>query len=773
MADEYTYVHITGSWAHLIDDGVLDDDALPDEVLPTGKVVFTPNLGSYGSLPTGLPSRSVSASPITGLIVDGRLRDLQRRDGVELVGAIGDYPVWWTATAELWWNNKKLPGRTVQFAANGNRELHLNDLIDAGDLPRDYWPAYLDAAASAARAEVAADSAKANADRAEFVAETISDIGEQVDQVNAYLGETRTARDEAQAAAASTADDRAHIDQVVADGAAAIRDHVQADADRAQNQASIAGARAADAAAAATAAATSEAAAAASATTAGQKATTATQKATAAETSANQAGASAGSAQTFRNQAESFAGAAQSAADTAAQEAADETVEILTQAVAADRAAAAAAATAAGTSAGNAKDSEDNAAASESSAMAAAAAAAASESNSAASATSASGSADDAQYWASQASEVVGSGVPSATKTVKGAVMLPGEAPGELGGTFDHPTVTGWSSKADLVGGKIPVSQIPAQATHESVVVASTAERLALTTAQVQPGDVAIQTGNPGRGTYILQAEDPSAEGSWVLQVAPTDAVSSVNGYQGIVVLGKGDVGLSLVDNTSDLSKPVSGPQQDALDTKVDKTIRVQPGLGLTGGGDLSTDRTLSVQFGTDAGTAAQGNDGRIAGAVQGSRTIATSGGLQGGGTLGQNRTLSIADGGVTFAKLAAGLLPSDLSLIVFGKDSPRATGVGDNPFGHKCQRAITIKGFDVQCLTADASGSLTVELRKNGAPIVGTSHSVAAADQVAGSRKTGLNVQLAAGDVLTAAVTGVGGTPGNGLAVHVEAVVA
>lgn len=39
-------------------------------------------------------------------------------------------------------------------------------------------------------------------------------------------------------------------------------------------------------------------------------------------------------------------------------------------------------------------------------------------------------------------------------------------------------------------------------------------------------------------------------------------AVESVNGYIGIVVLLKSDIGLSNVDNTSDINKPVSIAQE-------------------------------------------------------------------------------------------------------------------------------------------------------------------------------------------------------------------
>lgn len=51
-------------------------------------------------------------------------------------------------------------------------------------------------------------------------------------------------------------------------------------------------------------------------------------------------------------------------------------------------------------------------------------------------------------------------------------------------------------------------------------------------------------------------------------------------------------------------------------DTKVPSTRNVNAGTGLTGGGALSADITLTVGYGTGSGTAAQGNDSRITGAA-------------------------------------------------------------------------------------------------------------------------------------------------------------
>lgn len=52
---------------------------------------------------------------------------------------------------------------------------------------------------------------------------------------------------------------------------------------------------------------------------------------------------------------------------------------------------------------------------------------------------------------------------------------------------------------------------------------------------------------------------------------AQVNTVNSVNGKTGIVVLTKSDMGLSEVDNTSDINKPISNLQQQALNNKVDK----------------------------------------------------------------------------------------------------------------------------------------------------------------------------------------------------------
>lgn len=469
----------------------------------------------------------------------------------------------------------------------------------------------------------------------------------------------------------------------------------------------------------ATAADTARLGAEAAAGTAGAAASTATTERTAAQTAragAEAARDAASGSQTAAANSASAAATSETNAGTSATQAANSASAASGSASSADTRASAAstARTAAETARAGAESARDTA---QTSATAAAA-----------SAEDASDSAQAAAASAAEAADVVLSGVPNATDTTKGGIVLAGD----LAGTWDNPTVPGLEGKADLVDGKVPTSQIPARALVVPHPVADTAARLALT--DVQPGDVAIQSGNPGRGTYMLMDDDPSNPGSWVLQVAPTDAVSSVNGYQGIVVLGKGDIGLSNVDNTSDAAKPISGPTQDALNgkrgiisaanalyatdgsgnqtsiphataatantipvrgaggalpvgTATDPThaaTKAQLDSGLSGKANSSHTHDASainagtldparLPIGTGAGTVAAGDDARIAAAVPNTRSITAGTGLSGGGALDTNRTLSVVYG--TAAGTAAQGNDSRLSDQRVPTDSSVGTG--------------------------------------------------------------------------------------------------
>lgn len=61
-----------------------------------------------------------------------------------------------------------------------------------------------------------------------------------------------------------------------------------------------------------------------------------------------------------------------------------------------------------------------------------------------------------------------------------------------------------------------------------------------------------------------------------------------------------------------------------ALADKADKTTQVIAGTGLSGGGTLAANRTLTVSYGTTAGTAAQGNDSRLSNSREWTAAVVT-----------------------------------------------------------------------------------------------------------------------------------------------------
>jgi hypothetical protein len=123
---------------------------------------------------------------------------------------------------------------------------------------------------------------------------------------------------------------------------------------------------------------------------------------------------------------------------------------------------------------------------------------------------------------------------------------------------------TSLAGKADLVAGVIPTSQIPSIAVIDFLgSVATQSAMLALTG---QKGDFAIRS-DLGQ-EWIITGSDPTQLASWTAMPTGTSAVQSVNSQTGTVVLGKTDVGLGSVDNTSDAGKPVSTAQSTALALK-------------------------------------------------------------------------------------------------------------------------------------------------------------------------------------------------------------
>lgn len=562
----------------------------------------------------GVPGPPGAGVNLAGAVAD--YADLPAGLGVEDAGAAyvvqsnGKLYVWsgmaWPAEA----NGADFRGETGRGISDINLTGSNLDFLMSDDSHEIVTvPAIQAAANSATAAAGSATSAAGSATTATTKA------GEAATSATNASGSATAAAGSASAASASatTATEAATTATTNAEDATTAAAAASGSATAAAGSATDAEASATDAADSASAAADSATTATGAATTATTRAAEASGSATAAATSATNAAGSATSAGT------SETNAAASAADALASEtaAAGSATNASGSALAAEGSATASAgsATAAAASAGNAATSETNAGTSASGASS-------SETNAANSADAAADSADSAAQSAQEAQDAVNDGVANASPTVKGGIMIPGAVSGEIGGTYDHPTVAGWDTKADLVGGKIPTSQIPAIATTETYVVTTTAARLAL---DAQRGDVAVQTGNPGRGNYILQGDDPSSAGDWAMLIVD-QSVTSVNGYTGIITLDKGDVDLANVNNTADSAKPVSTAQQAALDGKAN-TAHSHAAADVTSG----TFAIGRIPTGTTGSTVALGNDARLA------------------------DTRTPTDGSVTNAKIAAG----------------------------------------------------------------------------------------------------------------------
>lgn len=139
---------------------------------------------------------------------------------------------------------------------------------------------------------------------------------------------------------------------------------------------------------------------------------------------------------------------------------------------------------------------------------------------------------------------------------------------------------------------------------HDS---AGTLKSDAVNSSAIQDDSITEAKLNTGSGTdgQVLTKNSGATGGfEWAAGGGAADATTTTKG---------------IIQLTGDLSGTAAAPTVPALTSKVNASTTVSAGTGLTGGGDLSTNRTISANFGTSAGTIAQGNDSRITGAVQSS----------------------------------------------------------------------------------------------------------------------------------------------------------
>lgn len=105
---------ITGDWRYLAEDGIVDLDDLPDEVLPSGRVEFTPVSPKVAF--DGDPSVAYTLAPVQALVEAGQL-------AVRLVGQVGGQVVRWRAVVVLEYLGTPLPRTDTTFDLDEDKHL--------------------------------------------------------------------------------------------------------------------------------------------------------------------------------------------------------------------------------------------------------------------------------------------------------------------------------------------------------------------------------------------------------------------------------------------------------------------------------------------------------------------------------------------------------------------------------------------------------------------------------------------------------------------------
>lgn len=146
-----------------------------------------------------------------------------------------------------------------------------------------------------------------------------------------------------------------------------------------------------------------------------------------------------------------------------------------------------------------------------------------------------------------------------------------------------------------------------------------------LVNAGTGPLPVALSTAS------VAALEDADAVelgGAWDFAQVPTVAGVAIGTGSGSSVPDATSTTKGIVQLAGDLAGTAAAPTVPGLAGKAPSTRAITAGTGLSGGGDLSADRTLTVAYGSTAGTAVQGNDVRVtadqAAATASIRTLGT-----------------------------------------------------------------------------------------------------------------------------------------------------
>jgi len=191
--------------------------------------------------------------------------------------------------------------------------------------------------------------------------------------------------------------------------------------------------------------------------------------------------------------------------------------------------------------------------------------------------------------------------------------------------------------------GKIPSNQIPAISFSSVDVLPLASDMTALSGAVV--GSIAIITGN-GKN-YVLSQTPASVFSNWKELISAPSPVLSVNTKIGNITLTKTDIGLSNVDNTTDLLKPLSTATINALLLKEDKTNKSNDGtLAGASSTKYTTENAVKTYVDTKVPTYSSANGSNVLTVNAGGTATSWQPAASGGGTV--TGVSVIANGGIT-----------------------------------------------------------------------------------------------------------------------------
>jgi hypothetical protein len=281
--------------------------------------------------------------------------------------------------------------------------------------------------------------------------------------------------------------------------------------------------------------------------------------------------------------------------------------------------------------------------------------------------------------------------------------------------------------------------------------------------------NVQLDSGSGSDGQILTKDTASSGGFKWTSASASSPATSS---------------SLGTVQLAGDLGGVATAPTVPALANKANTSTTITAGTGLSGGGDLSANRTLAVTYGVISGTAAQGNDSRITGAEQTANKNVAGGYAPLNGSaqvplanlplpLAQSNTHASADTdsaptalhhtlGTGANQAAAGNHTHTLtfSLTSFFKTGALTVTTGTQRL--PIDGAYTIVGTRLMVGTAPTGANLIVDVNKNGTTIYttqGNRPSVVATQNAGGPGTTPDVTALVAGDYLTVDIDQIGST--------------